>query len=327
MDIEIRLLRHATALASEGSFAKAARSLHLSQPALSRSIQDLERRAGAPLFERSRSGITPTETGRLFLRHAAEVLVSAGDMSREMDLVKGLETGELVIGAGIFPGRLFMDHALACLLKPGSTARIRVVQDHAAGIVARLRRREIDVGVADASYIGTSTDIQIRDLSAHQGRLVVRPGHPLERTKKFQLADVMAYPLVTTAAAHTRMAALNQAHPAPQQNTIHLLGRWIPAITVEDVTLMKQIVAATDAVTLLSAYLVQDEVADGRLVVLPFAMPWLKISFSILHLAHRTLPPLGEAFVRHVVAADAEVQKREQAWAAKWLGRSHRHKQ
>ena len=322
MDIELRLLRHAAALASEGSFAKAARALHLSQPALSRSIQELERRAGAPLFERSRSGITPTEVGRLFLRHAAEVLSTAGDMSREMDLVKGLETGELVIGAGIFPGRLFMDQALARLLKPGSTVRIRVVQDHAAGILARLRRREIDVGVADASYVGTSTDIQILDLSAHQGQLVVRPGHPLERNKNIQLADVMAHPLVTTAAAHTRLAALNQAHPAPQPQIIHQLARWIPAITVEDVTLMKQIVAATDAVTLLSAYLVQDEVAEGRLVVLPFAMPWLKISFSILHLAHRTLPPLGEAFVRHVIEADARVQAEEARLLRAWPSKS-----
>ena len=324
MDIELRLLRHAAALASEGSFAKAARTLHLSQPALSRSIQELERRAGAPLFERSRSGIVPTDVGRFFLHHAAEVLASAGDMCREMDLVKGLETGELVIGAGIFPGRLFMDRALARLLKPGSTARIRVVQDHAAGILARLRRREIDVGVADASYVGTGTDIQVRGLSAHQGRLIVRPGHPLGQKNNLLLEDVMAYPLISSLAAHTRLAALNQTHPAPQQKTVHQLARWIPAITVEDVTLMKQIVATTDAVTLLSAYLVRNEVAEGRLVVLPLAMPWLKITFSILHLAHRTLPPLGEAFVRHVVEADAEVQKIEHALAAKWRGRSRR---
>ncbi len=59
------------------------------------------------------------------------------------------------------------------------------------GILARLRRREVDVGVADASYVGTSTDIQIQDLSAHQGRLIVRPGHPLRRKKNIQLADVM----------------------------------------------------------------------------------------------------------------------------------------
>ncbi len=118
MDIELRLLRHAAALASEGSFVKAARVVHLSQPALSRSIQELERRAGMePLFQRDRSGIVPTDVGQILLHHAANVLAAAGDLSREMDLVKGLDAGELVIGAGIYPSRLFMDRALSRLLK------------------------------------------------------------------------------------------------------------------------------------------------------------------------------------------------------------------
>jgi len=52
-------------------------------------------------------------------------------------------------------------------------------------------------------------------------------------------------------------------------------------------------------------------VTDGRLIVLPFAMPWLKMSFSILHLANRTLSPLGEAFARYVIEADTEVQAEE----------------
>lgn len=322
MDIDIRLLRHAAALASEGSFAKAARVVHLSQPALSRSIQELERRAGmGPLFERSRSGIVPTDVGQIFLHYAAKVLAAAGDLSREMDLVKGLDAGELVIGAGIFPSRLFMDRALSRLLKPGSALRIRVVQDHGAGILARLRRREIDVGVVDTRVVGASADVQARELSTHQGLLVARHGHPLSRKKNIQIEDVVAYPLISSPAAHAGLAAQSQTHPALRQNTSHLLARWIPAVTIEDVTLMKQIVAATDAVTLLSAYLVRDEVTEERLIVLPFAMPWLKVSFSILHLAHRTLSPLGEAFARHVIEADAQVQAEDasilRAWSAK----------
>jgi DNA-binding transcriptional LysR family regulator len=322
MDIDIRLLRHAAALASEGSFAKAARVVHLSQPALSRSIQELERRAGmGPLFERDRSGIIPSDMGRIFLHHAAKVLASAGDMSREIDLAKGLDTGELVVGTGFYPSRLFMDRALSRLLRPGSGLRIRVVQDSADGILARLRRREIDVGVDGVHSLEAAADMKLRTLSIQQGLLIARRGHPLGRKKNIRIEDVVTYPLVSSPAAHSGLAALSQADSALGRDISHHLARWIPAVTVEDVTLMKQIVAATDGVTVLSAYLVRDEVTDGRLTVLPFATPWLKVPFFIMHLANRTLSPLGEAFARHVIEADAEVQAEEasilRAWSAK----------
>lgn len=322
MDIDLRLLRHAATLASEGSFAKAARVVHLSQPALSRSIQELERQAGmGQLFERSRSGIVPTDVGRIFLHHAANVLAAAGDMSREMSLVKGLDSGELVIGAGIFASRLFLDRALSRLLKPGSTLRIRVVQDQGARILARLRRREIDVGVVDTRVVGASTDVQARELSTQQALLAARQGHPLGKRKNIQIEDVLGYPLISSPAADAAVVTQSQGYPGHGRSISPQLARWIPAVTVEDVSLMKQVVAATDGVTVLSAYLVRDEVADGRLIVLPFDMSWLRVSFSIVHLAHRTLSPLGESFARCVIEADAEVQAEEasilRAWSAK----------
>jgi len=70
MDFDLRLLRHARALAEEGSFARAARTLHLTQPALSRSIQELERRTGIRLFDRNKGRVDLTALGEVFLAHA-----------------------------------------------------------------------------------------------------------------------------------------------------------------------------------------------------------------------------------------------------------------
>lgn len=313
MDIELRLLRHATALASEGSFAKAARSLHLSQPALSRSIQELERRAGSKLFERGREGALPTEVGRVFLRHAADVLSAAGDMSREMNMVKGLDVGELIVGVGTFPSELFMGEALAKLVKPGSSARIRLVHDQAPGILTRLRRREIDVGVADPGWLGDSADIKTIALSPHQGCAIVRSGHPLLSCRKVDLQDIASYPLITTAAAPSRLAALSQHGGRTGKTDGNLLSRWMPTIAVESVHMMKRIVAESDGVTLLSLHLVRHELARGELAVLPLPLPWLKVNFSVMHLVHRTLSPLGEAFVRALVEADRALWEREDA--------------
>jgi DNA-binding transcriptional LysR family regulator len=100
MDFDLRLLRHARALAELGSFARAAQTQHLSQPALSRSIQALEQRVGAKLFERTRHGATLTDVGRLFMEQAWDLLSRADDMSREVALFRGIDTAAVVIGCG-----------------------------------------------------------------------------------------------------------------------------------------------------------------------------------------------------------------------------------
>lgn len=311
MDIEIRLLRHAITLAHEGSFAKASRLLHLSQPALTRSIQQIERRVGTRLFERGRGGATPTDAGRIFLRHATEVLAVAGDMERGMALLQGLHLGDLRVGAGTFPSELFMAEALARLALPESSARIKLVQDEAPGIIARLRRREIDVGIADPNWLEQTTDIRAEPLSTYKGVLVVRAGHPLLNIRDIQLEQVITYPLISTASSATRLAQMaRQAKPA-NRKLMSRLEHWGPTITVESVTMMKRIVAMSDGVTLLSRSLIKDEVKRGVLAILPVAVPWMSVSFAVLHLAHRTLSPLGEAFIAAIRKADAALHAEE----------------
>ena len=84
MDFDLRLLRHARALGEERNFARAARTLRLTQPALSRSIQDLERRTGIKLFDRNKGRVEPTDLGRIFLAHARELMGRAEALDREV---------------------------------------------------------------------------------------------------------------------------------------------------------------------------------------------------------------------------------------------------
>lgn len=88
LDLDLRELNQMLAIAAEGSFAQAARRLHISQPALSRSIQEVERKTGLRLFERGRQGATPTDVGQVVLRHAETVTVAAGALQAEEKLLR-----------------------------------------------------------------------------------------------------------------------------------------------------------------------------------------------------------------------------------------------
>jgi hypothetical protein len=81
--------------------------------------------------------------------------------------------------------------------------------------------------------------------------------------------------------------------------------------------MMKTVVAETDAVGLLPLNTVMAEVRAGELVVLSLVSPFLKVDFGIIRLAHRSLSPLGETFVRLQLEADAEVLEFEEENAPK----------
>jgi DNA-binding transcriptional LysR family regulator len=123
MDFDLRLLRHARALAEEGSFSRAARAQHLTQPALTRSIQELERRTGIKLFDRSKGRVVPTDLGSVFLAQARELLGHAEALDREVATLRGSGTGNLVLGSGTFPTAIFVADAVAAFLRENPASR------------------------------------------------------------------------------------------------------------------------------------------------------------------------------------------------------------
>lgn len=319
MIIDLRHLRHARALAEHGNFGRAASALRLSQPALSRSIAELERQVGARLFERNPTGIEPTDMGNLLLERAGELLARSEDLGREMELLQGRESGELRIGAGTYPAEMLVGHALAELLKAHPGIQARVVVENVHHLLPLLRRRELDLVIGDASQIGDDPEFEIAGLAVRQGYFVCRRGHPLLRRPSLTLADVLAFPLVTTSRLTPRLlgpivtAARRAADPAQSLST--------PSVTCESIAMMKTIAAGSDAVTILPLSVIAAEHESGTLAVLPLVESWLQARFAAIRLARRTLPPSGAAFVRLITDIDAELTSLTAGLEARLLGR------
>jgi len=93
MHLALRQLRHVLALDQFRNFARAADALGLTQPALSRSIQLLERSIGAKLFDRDRSRVDPTVIGERLIEQARALVNHASDVEKDLQQVLGLEVG------------------------------------------------------------------------------------------------------------------------------------------------------------------------------------------------------------------------------------------
>jgi hypothetical protein len=92
---------------------RAAASLHISQPALSRSIQNLEKSLGHHLFERSSTGVVPTDLGRLYIERARDLLRLADELDREAGGRGNRRTGHVAVGGGPYPAESILGLAAA----------------------------------------------------------------------------------------------------------------------------------------------------------------------------------------------------------------------
>lgn len=305
MNIDLRHLRHARALAEHGHFGRAARALRLTQPALSRSIAQLERQIGARLFERNAKGVEPTDMGSLLLDRAVELLARSDDLGRELDSIHGRGAGGLRIGAGTYPAEMLVGATLAALVGQRPDVQVQVVIENVATLVPRLRRRELDLVIGDATLFADDPEFLVTPLAARQGYFVCRPGHPLLKEASLALGDVVAFPLVATGRLTPRLlgplvAAWRRKHGAMD-------ARSPPTITCESLAMMKAIVAGSDALAIFPLGAISQEVRSGILAVLPLVEPWLYANFAILRLARRTPPPSSELFVQLAIRTDAHV--------------------
>ena len=304
---ELRQLRHAVALAEHRNFARAAESLFLTQSALTRSIQALEAKFGARLFDRGQREVTPTMLGELVLRHAAALELAARDLQREVELAKGLEVGELRIGAGPFAGAVLAGGTVGRLSQAHPRLRVEVVLSPWQELPDRIRQREIDLIVGDLRDISALDGMETRELLPHAQVWVCRPGHPLTARPSVTLAELIAYPLAGPRLPGEVFEWLVEQLPEPLRRR----GVSPMTLTCDSSDVLKRILTRSDAISPMHPFMLADELRDGRLVVLPHTGPTLDGRYGAAWLGGRTLSAPARAFLDLLVEDDAALTEAE----------------
>ena len=143
--LENRQMLYFLAVAREGSVTAAARSLHISQPALSKQMQELERQLGQPLFDRGR-GMALTDAGRMLRRRAAEMVELAEHT--ELALSGGAEvSGEVRVGCGESAGFSVLARAMAQVRTEHPQVAFRIFSGDADAVCERIDRGLLDIGL------------------------------------------------------------------------------------------------------------------------------------------------------------------------------------
>lgn len=305
MRIKLRQLVHAQAVFRYGNFRQAAEAVHISQPALSRSIQNLEVMLGVPLFDRHTTEVTPTAFGQAVLRRAEILLLDAEELEREIMLLQGLGIGCLSVGMGLYPAELSGNQALAALIGVHPNLQISVRIRYSLELQKLVTKREVDLGFGEISHLMDTPGLKVESIGQHELLCFCRPGHPILARKSISEKDLDAFPVVSTPVRAER------ANLFPRNLRLDPTGTYsIPALQVEDLTAMRVIVSATDAISYATPVQLEPHLRRGEFAAIPFRAPWLRLDYGFFYLAARSLSPAVEAFMTLVRQIESELAEK-----------------
>jgi DNA-binding transcriptional LysR family regulator len=307
--LDLRLLHQVVTLAGYRNYARAAQALHLTQPALSRSIAGLESRLGEKLFDRTPQGVEPTAFGKLLLARGQALLDSAGDLEREFRRMRGLETGELRVGAGAYPAYMPVGKAVGVLVSRHPNLRIEVVTEDLRAIVEALLARKLDLAVIELSLVAGEARLAAEALPAHPAHFYCRAGHPLLAEKDPAVERIVEFPFVGPRLP-SRVAAQFLAFAKAGAIDRHT-GDYLPPVKVDSIRMAKDVVLASDAVAAAPIAFIAEEIATGRVVPLRARSPWMQTGYGFVQLRDLTLPPAAEAFKTAVREVEDEMVAQE----------------
>jgi DNA-binding transcriptional LysR family regulator len=318
MSLEVRQMRHVLALADHGSFARAATAVGLSQSALSRSIQSVEREAGSQLFVRTATGVEPTDSGGVLIARIRQIVQLTEDLDRDLVSDRGLQTGHVHVGAGPYPAQSMLTDALARFVADYPRIVLRVMMREWDELLRRLRAREIEFFVGEFSTFGGETDLDIEPMEAHPTLTFARRGHPLAARAPVGFEDGLAYPY----AALTRIPprGLEPIRALQRRMPETVVQRVFPALEFNAIEAVKQIVLGSDALMVAPASCVVAELESGELVAIGSAH-YLSLRYGIVKLKSQPLSVAAARFREYVLEAERTFTEREKELLERWRPR------
>jgi DNA-binding transcriptional LysR family regulator len=301
--IEIRLLRNAIALAKYRNYARAAQVLCISQPTLTRSIQLLEARLGCELFDRKARAVLPTPVGEEMLKHARLVVASSLALEEGIRQFQGLEEGSLTIGVGPYAASILVGRTLGRFNKLHPGIRITAMIDDWVNLPRRLKAREFDFVLMETSQLQTDHDLEIRPLLPHQGFLFCSGMHPVLEAKSLSLKNLVRYPFVLPTLPQRLLDTFGRMLQTTGNETASI--DHLPIIQSNDVSLIRNTVANSQAIGLATHGMIEEELKSKRFAALPLKIPELKTAYGIATRKGLSLPPAASALIEILIEVNA----------------------
>ena len=284
------------AVAEAGGFSRAAETVHVSQPAISMQVAELEDALGTPLFDRLPRGVRLTDAGTVLLGYAQRIASLEGEAERAMRELRGLERGRLSVGASMTIGGYLLPAVLGEFRRRHPGVELQLAIANTEAIKTRLLDGTVDLGLTEGML---PQDEEIQSKVFHEDELIViaPAGHPLAGN-----APGKRRPRAITG---RQLCAQGLVLREPGSGTREVLLRALAAVgaepcevvlTLTNTEAIKRSVTAGLGLAVVSRLCVTMELAAGVLVEVPTRDLKLRRSWYELAVRGRLPSPSAQAF-------------------------------
>jgi len=292
MFVSMRQIHHFITLVEQGSLGKAAKVVNLTQPALSKSIKQLEERLGVVLVDRTTNGIILNIYGESFLHYAKSIRSEMAQAQGQLDSLRGLRTGSISVGTGPSMALTILPDAICKFrdLYPGAQANI--VVDFSTILTRKLLSGELDFVLATRLETERENEISHRELYVDKCGIVCGPEHRILNLPNITLHDLSNMEWVMSE-KHEIMR--NVFERVFQDN-----GERIPpiAMTTNSASFMQSVVAKSNLLAFLPKQIVKQQVDEGKVVFVDHDICRHDHSIYVNYKANKLLPPLSDALIK-----------------------------
>ncbi|GAA1893259.1 LysR family transcriptional regulator [Actinomadura bangladeshensis] len=305
--MDLKQLRALITVAEVGSVTRAAEVLRLVQPAVTRQIRTLERELGAPLFERTRQGMRPTQAGTVVIEHARRALRELEQARAEVRPSPGMVTGIVTVGLLESTADLLSGPLVAALARDQPGISLRLFTAYSGHLQQWLDKGDLDLTLL--YDLDSTPSLSAQPLVREQLWAVAPPSACLRADSPVPFVQVVQYPLIMPAAGHALRALIDAAAARATVDEAELNI----AVSTNSMQMQKRLVLAGHGWTILPGVGIAAEVADGTLSAAPLCEPevWRQLVLCTPR-AGRTSPAV------EVVARELTQQVHSAAGQDRW---------
>lgn len=290
-----RQLRVFNEVARHLSFVRAAESLHLTPPAVTMQIKELESHVGMPLFERVGKKVSLTTAGEYMLVYARKILATLKDAEDAAARLQRAETGVLTVGM-VGTAKYFMMQLLSQFQQRHTGVELRLALGNREQLVRMLQANEVDIAVMGRPPKELQT--RAEPFAAHPHVFVCAPTHPLAQLGQIGPEDLRPYNfIVREQGSGTRVAMekfFEQVHIEPRLK-----------MQLHSNETLKQAVMAGLGLGFVSLHTIGLEIQQGLIHVLDVQSTPVVRAWNIVHTQSKMLSPVAEA-LRYFVLENGE---------------------
>ncbi|HWG31117.1 MAG TPA: LysR family transcriptional regulator [Steroidobacteraceae bacterium] len=285
-NVTLRQMRVFTTVARHLSFTRAARELHLTQPAVSQQIKLLEAEVGMPLFEQVGRKVQLAPAGTELLRYAHQTIELLREAAESLAAMRGLKRGVLQLGA-VSTAKYFAPSLLSAFTPAYPEVTIKFAVGNREEVIKHLAGNEIDLAIMGRPPRELDTDAEA--FAKHPLVIIASPSHPLAGKRKIPLRQLAGEQFLIREEGSGTRASMEHV----------FRERRIPfrvSMEVSSNETIKQAVMAGMGISFLSAHTVGLELAAGKLAILDVAGLPIMRDWYVIHLREKRLSPIAGAF-------------------------------